>query len=845
MLRAHWGIVAVMVVYTFLAVSYSVITPPFEAPDEIHHYAFIRDLIRDHGLPVQRDGDPPSQKHQPPLYYVIGAVATFWLDEPDGSPYSLARSNPYWGYAYGEVGRDNKNLYLHGRWDSFPYRGVALGIHLVRLLSVVMGACSVYVTYRIGLELFPKQPILALGGVALLAFTPMYLFIGGAVNNDNLLVLIVALISWLLVQTVKTGIRVARSLWIGLLCGLALLTKLTGLYVLPVVAVVYLAVAWHRRQRRALAYGGALVTLLTLMLAGWWFARNLALYGELTSIRLTLRTWHARPEGLDWSTALFELPNAETSFWGRFGYGNVPIPNIWYHFFGFVARLGAVGCVALACRQALTLRSNLLSPRPQSNGHSSAWARAIWAMAALAWAGVIYSVATITALDGTHRYVAMGVLALAALFLALRQLLFGRQRQAEHVGRASLQPQSTEWPPLSALAVLALVAAAYFAAMFSYMLMSTTAANGRYMFPGLPAISMLVFSGLAYMVGAPGSRWLAAAWLATTASTAALVLVLYLAPAYARPPTIPPEVAETIPHTLQIDYGHRVRLLSAESAPERARPGETIEVTLSWQATEALETDYAVTVQVFGRQGERIGQRDSFTGLGNYPTSEWAPGTVVVDSYRVLIEPDAEAPVEAVVEAGLYDPATLERLPAFDADGNPIGRTRVGSFKLAPRKKAHYSWQYQADYWFGDQIALRGFDLPAENLRPGDTVPLTLYWQALRASEDDYTVFVHVLDDGGAVRAQQDAPPLGGSYRTSLWDKDEVVQDRHELTLPADMPAGHYRLVVGLYSLATMQRLPAVEPRGVRLPDDRAVLWEGAIGDSPRPQATLQPRFVQ
>ena len=148
----RWGIVVVLVVYVGLAVGYSLATPPFEAPDEIHHYAFIRDLIHDRDLPVQREGDRPSQRHQPPLYYLAGAAASFWSAEPEGAPYSVARSNPYWGYAYGEVGRDNKNLYLHGSWDRFPYTGTALGLHVVRLLSVLIGALSVYVAYRTGLE---------------------------------------------------------------------------------------------------------------------------------------------------------------------------------------------------------------------------------------------------------------------------------------------------------------------------------------------------------------------------------------------------------------------------------------------------------------------------------------------------------------------------------------------------------------------------------------------------------------------------------------------------------------------------------------------------------------------
>ena len=326
-------------------------------------------------MPVQREGDRPSQRHQPPLYYLAGAAASFWSAEPEGAPYSVARSNPYWGYAYGEVGRDNKNLYLHGSWDRFPYTGTALGLHVVRLLSVLIGALSVYAAYRTGLEVAGLPPIsngakpdgdgrsqgsvdvrgstplvyaLALGGVAFMAFNPMFLFITGAVSNDGLLTLWVTLILWMLIRTVNAGITVRMSLVIGALCGLALLTKLTALYILPVVTVAYLIAAWSRRDWRKLIAGGALIAGLTLLIAGWWFARNLALYGDLTSINLTLRTWHARPEGVNWAMALFELPNAETSFWARFGYGNVPVPNWMYQLLGVVSRLGLIGAVGLA-----------------------------------------------------------------------------------------------------------------------------------------------------------------------------------------------------------------------------------------------------------------------------------------------------------------------------------------------------------------------------------------------------------------------------------------------------------------------------------------------------------------
>jgi hypothetical protein len=54
--------------------------------------------------------------------------------------------------------------------------------------------------------------------------------------------------------------------------------------------------------------------------------------------------------------------------------------------------------------------------------------------------------------------------------------------------------------------------------------------------------------------------------------------------------------------------------------------------------------------------------------------------------------------------------------------------------------------------------------------------------------------------------AQVDRPPEGGFYPTSGWDVDETVADAYTLQLPAGLPSGDYRLVVGLYNSATFAR---------------------------------------
>ena len=75
---------------------------------------------------------------------------------------------------------------------------------------------------------------------------------------------------------------------------------------------------------------------------------------------------------------------------------------------------------------------------------------------------------------------------------------------------------------------------------------------------------------------------------------------------------------------------------------------------------------------------------------------------------------------------------------------------------------------------FGDQIELVGYDLPDPTWRPGDILPLTLFWQRLAAVEEDYSVFVHLstagsrLDGGGTLATQTDsAKPLANSRSAS------------------------------------------------------------------------------
>jgi hypothetical protein len=104
-------------------------------------------------------------------------------------------------------------------------------------------------------------------------------------------------------------------------------------------------------------------------------------------------------------------------------------------------------------------------------------------------------------------------------------------------------------------------------------------------------------------------------------------------------------------------------------------------------------------------------------------------------------------------------------------------------------------------------------------LRPGGKVQLAVRWQPLRPLAQDYTVFVHALDESDRRWGQQDTQPQSGEYPTSSWQVGEIVEDDYELDLAADGPVEGYHLTLGLYEWQTGQRMRVGE-------DDKVIIRE-------------------
>jgi hypothetical protein len=116
------------------------------------------------------------------------------------------------------------------------------------------------------------------------------------------------------------------------------------------------------------------------------------------------------------------------------------------------------------------------------------------------------------------------------------------------------------------------------------------------------------------------------------------------------------------------------------------------------------------------------------------------------------------------------------------------------------------------------------YALATPQVSPGDDLRLVLYWQAHARPERDYTVFVHVLDAAGELVAQRDNMPVDNTFPTTRWPVGPSIDDVHLVPLPPDMPAGEYRVMIGMYVWQTGERLPIHRPDGEEVPDGGLVL---------------------
>lgn len=217
----------------------------------------------------------------------------------------------------------------------------------------------------------------------------------------------------------------------------------------------------------------------------------------------------------------------------------------------------------------------------------------------------------------------------------------------------------------------------------------------------------------------------------------------------------------------------------------QVKAGELLLVTLCWEVLGDASV-YQNVELVLGSGDDAFAL---YTGqpAGGYGFAEWIPGTVVEDRYAVRLPRDITAGSQSL---GLH----------IDTDDS----INLAQFEVVQIDRTFNLPEVDSpvDARFDSVIRLRGYDLAMQTT--DKAVDITLYWQSIQSIEQDFVVFVHLLDPtNGDVVSQVDEQPQQGEHPTSSWIEGEVIADTHTLALPPEFEEGSIVLRVGLYIPST------------------------------------------
>jgi hypothetical protein len=271
---------------------YAVVTPTFYAPDEQPHFKYVQYLAEKQTLPVQTNpiASPTNdwEYYQPPLYYICLAP-----------------------------------LYTFAEW---MFRDTAVTVGVLRTVSILLWGMTIFFAIRILDILKVQDSFLRIVVIGMISLLPTYTFISAVINNDNLAIALGSAILYLSLQPATFR----RSVLIGILLGMALLTKLTAtVYVVMLVLIPAIGMLRKPVNRPALLHIALQVGLAAILWTPWGW-RNLVVYGSITAegVANILYPWKSI-----WQALCIPPLSMQKSFWAVSGRSNninfiYPVPGV-------------------------------------------------------------------------------------------------------------------------------------------------------------------------------------------------------------------------------------------------------------------------------------------------------------------------------------------------------------------------------------------------------------------------------------------------------------------------------------------------------------------------------------
>ncbi len=393
-------LVPLLAVYGWLAWGYATATPPWNNPDEPAHYNYVAYVARTGELPVLKPGDWDAallerlkstrftaggsidavryESWQPPLYYVL-AAQVFRLAPADnqiarlqwlrGFDVLLGGLTVLAGYFVARatlVGRNASARHSQRRAAEEPAEAVAVGSRGRPSTAVAEVEQTNPTTRHETAARSHAGEWLALATAGLMVGVPMFTAMSAAITNDALANLVAALLTLVSLHLLRWTPSQWGAVGLGVLCGLALLTKLTLIVFVALALLGLVARPLTRRAHRSAGFVRAATAagVCVLVLAPW-LLRQAQTYGwtDLLASRRHEAVVVGQPRfpGLsadfarDWSATVFH------SFWAQFGWMGVVAPDRLYWVWGVATGLGIVGLIAWLTRRRAAWRSTAVA----------------------------------------------------------------------------------------------------------------------------------------------------------------------------------------------------------------------------------------------------------------------------------------------------------------------------------------------------------------------------------------------------------------------------------------------------------------------------------------------------
>ena len=248
-----------------------------------------------------------------------------------------------------------------------------------------------------------------------------------------------------------------------------------------------------------------------------------------------------------------------------------------------------------------------------------------------------------------------------------------------------------------------------------------------------------------------------------------------------------------------VNFEDKIALLGYSHSSREVPVGEALRFAFRWRAPEELKEDWLVSIVLEDGEGQVWSQRISSPCGGLCPTSKWREEEEVFDNHALFIPPGTP-PGEYRAWLTLYLPPEGDCLIISSQES--LGETRLdlGSVQVTKGAASFSPWGLadREDRNFEGGFRLLAYHLPWTEWRPGDVIPLDLYWWASTPPQADFSLSLQLVDGWGKVRKEKGASLSADWYPTSLWEEGEFVRGRPLLTLPADLPPGEYRLRLAL-----------------------------------------------